>query len=387
MTFSRKKIGVLAAISCVLCVQAALADPYFDQGKKLYDKKQYGQALPYFHKSATDQPWDSTSAYYEALCYHMMGDYKNAATAYANVVEHFPGSAAYVNAAAALKVLDPGYFERHAQSTTASSSPSKSAASSSADDVDAMLANVTISAPNESKIPVQRALNKTSLTARVNGVSVPMEFAGDTTTISQQVAKAARLQPVNGRAQVTVSAGEITESGFPIKIGDSNRLGTDFLRKFSYRLGLSDISVTKSGGAGAYNLAFQKTGNDLRVHLTINGRSVSNVILDLEGGENICPRNRTRELGLDVEDQSVTNMRTLQNPDGALRGDPNFGQVKEISSAAAKVSAVGPVGTGQNTISFNIRDGAKDVRVSASAFPGWQADVDEANKVIHFTRH
>jgi hypothetical protein len=384
----RRSLLLIGIASAALFVNAyaALADAYFDEGKRLYEKKEYAKAVNYFHKSAQDQPWDSSAAYYEALSYHMIRDYKHAKEAYANVVEHFAGSAAYVNASQALKQLDPDYFNRVKSAATAAGQAAPAAAgAASAEDL-ALLEKVQVAAPNEAKIPVDRRADKNWVDGSVNGRAFKFDFSGDTTMISQKDAAKMSLPVRNGRAMVTVAVGQISEYNFPLKVADTDRprLGTDFFHKLSYRLGPTDIVVVKAG-AGAYNLAFVKGEKDMHVNLTINGRRV-NVVFDPNGGENVCPRNRARELGLDVEDKQEVNMVSAQNPDGAVRGMPGFGEVKQISSAAAKINAVGPVGTGDGVANFKIDDKITEVKVSASAFPGWDYDIDDASKMIHFRR-
>lgn len=375
---------LLASANCVF------ADSYFDQGKLLFDKRQFQKALPYFHKAAIDSPWDSSAAYYEALCYHQMRDWNNAKTTYKSIVEHFPGSPAYGNAMAALKVLDPAFIKsQQSKMTTGGGGTVGGGTTGGTADLGALMAAVQITAPNECKIPVQRITDKNWVDGSVNGRGFKFDFyGGETTSISSKDAKQMNLTVANGRAIVTVKVGQISETNFPIAVeeGDKSRLGTDFFQKFAYTLEPSNIVAIKKGGGGAnsstWEVPFRKKGKDMVIEVQCNGRRVS-VVLDPDGSESVIPRSRAREFGMEVSESQELNMYNPDtNPNGALRGQAGFGEVKQVTAGDGKI-VVGPC---TSQVRFRIDDKAAEAKVSPSIFGGFKYIVDPAASKLRLTK-
>jgi Tetratricopeptide repeat len=364
------------------------ADGYFDQGRVYFEKKQYAKALPYFHKACADSPWDSTSAYYEALCYHNTGDWAHAKDAYKSIVQHFPGTPASQNAMGALKILDPRYLQEYSKKQTEVTAAPATPTAAPTVDVAALLAKVQVTAPNENKIPVTRVTDKTWVDGSVNGRGFKFDFSGDSTTISTKDAKSMNLTVNSGHAIVTVKVGQISEYSFPLAVEDTQapKLGTDFFQKFAYTLEPSNIVATKKSGAStqasSWDIPFAKKGKDIVISLQVNGRNVS-AILDPDGSENVVPRNRCREFGLDaVDSSSVDRYDPVMNPSGPLRGQAGWGEVKEITAAEAKI-VVGPA---SSQVRFKIDDHATDAKVTPGIFGSWKYQLDPAANKIHFTR-
>jgi hypothetical protein len=386
-----RKIVPVALLISAMTVQLASADTYFDHGRQLFDKRQYAQALPYFHKAAEDSPWDSTSAYYEALCYHQMRDWAHAKGCYKGIIEHFPGSPAYANALAALRTLDPTFvhdIESGKPAASASSSSSAGSSDSSAADNAALLAKVVVTAPtSEQRIPVLRQTSKSWIDASINGHGMKMDFSqGDSTTISPKDAKAMNLSVNNGKAIVTVKVGQISEANFPVTVEETSapKLGSDFFNQFSYTLEASTLIATKKGGGGgnsSWDVPFRKKGKDMVIDFQCNGRHVS-AVLDPDGGESVIPKSRAKEFGLEVSEGSMVNRYdAVTNPNGPVRGQEGFGEVKDAASAEGKV-VVGPC---SSSVRFKIDEHATDAKVGPSLFGGWKYQVDPASGKLHFT--
>ena len=386
-----RKIVPVALLLSAMTVQIACADTYFDHGRMLFDKRQYNQALPYFHKAAEDSPWDSTSAYYEALCYHQMRDWAHAKACYKGIVEHFPGSPAYSNAMSALRQLDPVYVRQVEQGTPApTASASSSAGTDSSADTNALLAKVVVTAPSsEQRIPVVRQTSKCWLDVSIGGQTMKMDFnEGSSTTISPKDAKRMNLNVANGKALTTVKVGQISESGFPVTVEETSepKLGGDFFNQFSYRLEPSALIASKkasgSSGDSSWDLPFTRKGNDMVVSFRCNGRQVR-AILDTEGGECIVPRSRAKEFGLDVSDSQVMQgyYGPGTDPNGPLRGQPGFGEIKQLSTAEGKV-IIGPSNT---SVRFKIDDKAPEARITPSVFGSYKYHVDRQANKLTFT--
>lgn len=390
-----RKALPIAVLVGTICAPLVLADTYFDQGRLLFDKRQFAKALPYFHKAAEDSPWDSSAAYYEALCFHQIRDWNHAKAAYKGIVEHFPGSPAYGNAIGALKVLDPAFVQAMqakvngtGAASVSSGSGSPGSAGGGSNDLAAMMARVIVQAPNECKIPVQKVTDKTWVDGSVNGRSFKFDFGGgDATTISTKDAKSLNLGASSGRVPVTIKVGQITLSNFPINVEDTNvpKLGTDFFAKFAYTQDPSNITATKKQGgsqssASSWDVPFRKKGKDMLIEVQVNGRRVS-VVLDQDAGENIIPRNRAREFGLEVNEGTTLNRYDADtNPTGPLRGQAGWGEEKNVTAADAKV-VVGPC---TSQVRFKIDDKATDAKVGSSIFGGWKLQVDPSANKIHF---
>jgi hypothetical protein len=386
----QKSFSLILLLGCI-AAQPAFADTYFDQGRILFEKHQFAKALPYFHKAAADSPWDSTAAYYEALCYHQLRDWKNAGTAYKGIMEHFPGSPAYNNALAALRVLDPAYIKQMNAAQQPAAQPSSSGggggSSSGNEDSTAALNAVQVVGPIESKIPVQRVVDKNWLDGSINGRSFKFDFSGDNTVISPKDAKSMNLPVTSGKTKVSIKVGQISETNFPLTIEETDRpkLGTDFFYKFAFTLDPSTITATKKAGgvaASGWDVPFRKKGKDMMIDIQVNGRRVS-VILDADGGENVIPRARAKEFGMEASETSELNRFDPDtNPNGPVRGQEGFGEVKTTTGADGKV-IVGPCSA---SVHFKIDDKATDAKVSKAIFGAWKYQMDAAGNRIHFTR-
>ncbi len=66
----------------------------FECGRNLFKSGKYKDALPYLKSSQSIYSYDNRAFYYEALCYHRMGQLGAAMTAYQNVIAKFPDSEA-----------------------------------------------------------------------------------------------------------------------------------------------------------------------------------------------------------------------------------------------------------------------------------------------------
>jgi hypothetical protein len=385
----------LLAVGAVL-PQWAFGEEYLNEGIKLFNKKQYNQSRPYFDKAAENAPWDSNAFYYQALSAQYCRDWPAAKKLWAKVIEKFPGTPACSNATAAMRSLDPSYFNRKPESTTTAgaTAPTASASASDDDNADALIAAVQYQAPAQARIPVTRQELKVLVDAQFNNRGLKCEFNGSTSALSLKDAKTLQITnpdrspPKAGkRISIPIRVGDIAAKSFPIMVEDSDHshLGDDFFRQFSYTLEPSFLIVNKKqGGSGktAYDVPFRKAGSDMIVELTVNGRRVS-MMFDPKGGETVVPAKRAREFGLNVEESS--NMegfdRTTQT--GPLRGEAGFGDIKTKATAEAKVN-IGPV-TGQ-VVSIHVDEKAKDAKIGTDAFGGWKFSVDPGASMIRFSR-
>jgi hypothetical protein len=393
----------LLAVAAVL-PQGAYAEEYLNQGIKLFSKKQYAQSRPYFDKAAENAPWDSNAFYYQALSAQYCRDWAGAKKLWAKVIEKFPGTPAATNATAAMKALDPGYFTRRPESTASAGATAggggattPTASSSSDDDnADALIAAVQYQSPAQARIPVTHQDTHAMVDAQFNNRGLKVEFNGSTSALSLKDAK--QLQITNAdrsplkagkRVSIPIRVGDVSAKSFPIMVedGDKSHIGDDFFRQFSYTLEPSFLVVNKkqsSGGTGktAYDVPFKKSGSDMFVDLTINGRHVS-MKFDPKGGETVIPAKRAKEFGLNVEESSKMDMFDVATQTGPIRGEAGFGEVKTKATAEAKVN-IGPV-SGQ-VVTVRVDEKATDAKIGTDAFGGWKFSVDPGANLIRFSR-
>lgn len=413
--FHRITSTILALTALNVAVApAAFAEEYFDAGVKLFNKKQFNQARPYFDKAVENAPWDSNAFYYQALTAQYCKDWKAAKDMWAKIIERFPGTPAATNATAVMKSLDPGYFKRakaqdngfnspNASTSTSTGATASAGASAKAgskeDEAEAAINAVEFNAPAQARVPITRSDNHVLVDVSVNNRTVKMDFNGSTTCLTPKDATTLGVTnpdrtpvKVGKRAPVSMRLGDISTRNFPILVedGERSRLGDDFFRKFTYQLDPTVLVVTKKlgggggGGRTAYDVPFKRQGKDMVIDVTVNGRRVS-MIFDQEGGQCIVPRKRAREFGLDVQEQSemVGYGVGTDREKGPMRGEAGFGEVKTNTVAEAKVN-VGPV-SGQ-VVTFTVDENAKDAKIGSSAFGSWKYSVDQGAGLIRFNR-
>lgn len=409
---SRKIVNrITSALLSILALSVSLplvadAEEYLNQGIKLFSQKKYSESRPYFDKAAENAPWDSNAFYYQALAAQYCRDFVASKRLWAKIIEKFPGTPAATNATQAMRALDPAYFTRAKASGGASAaissaggatSGSSSGGSSPDDEIETKLAAVQYQAPSQARIPVSRAEGRAVVAGSVNGRSISFDFSGSTTSLALKDARNAQITkpdrtPIKAgeRVAVNVRIGDINAASFPIMVDDSDKskLGDDFFRKFTYQLDPSMLIVTKKSGGGgsgktAYDVPFRKSGKDLLVDLTINGRRVSMLFDPQGGGETVVPSKRVREFGLDVETNTETAKYDAEKGTGPQRGEAGWGEEKVKSTAEAKV-CIGPV---QNQIvTVRVDEKAQQAKIGSDAFGGWKYTVDQSASLIRFSR-
>lgn len=407
---SRKYVHrITSVVLSIIALGAGLpltadAEEYLNQGIKLFNQKQYTASRPYFDKAAENAPWDSNAFYYQALAAQYCRDFNGAKKLWAKIIEKFPGTPAATNATQAMRSLDPAYFTRSkaAESTGTSTAASPKAAgggpsgaSTGDDDIETKLAAVQYQAPAQARIPVTRSDGRAVISGSVNGRSVSFDFSGSVTSLALKDARTAQITkadrtPVKAgeRVAVTVRIGDINATAFPIMVDDSDKskLGDDFFRKFTYQLDPAMLVVTKklsgSGGKTAYDVPFRKSGSDMMVDLTINGRRVT-MLFDPAGGETVVPSKRAKEFGLDVETNTEIAKYDRETQSGPQRGEAGWGEEKVKSTAEAKV-CIGPV-TNQ-VVTVKVDEKARQAKIGTDAFGGWKYTVDQGASMIRFSR-
>lgn len=214
---------------CLLPISSAQAgdNSTFECGRNLFNSKMYKDALPYLQSSKSLYSYDNRAFYYEALCYHRMGQLNAAMSAYQNVIAKFPDSEAAELSKKALAGLRGG----NSSSTSSKPVPGGSLTKLKSISVDQLPVELVLSVPEQDGKPVVEAL--------VSGVKV--KFVVDTTVadsvIGSDIAKQSKLPEAAVKAKDDyylhdIKLGTLTRAAFPIQISskqpNSAVLGADF---------------------------------------------------------------------------------------------------------------------------------------------------------------
>lgn len=215
---------------CLLPISSAEAgdNSAFECGRNLFKSKMYKDALPYLKSSEALYSYDNRAFYYEALCYHRMGQINAAMSAYQNVIAKFPDSDAAElskKAIASIRGVSPN------SSNSSSTLPGGSLTKLKSISVDQLPAELVLSATDLEGKPVVEAL--------VSGVKV--KFLVDTTVansvIGSDVAKQSKLPEAAVKSKDDyylhdIKLGTMTRAAFPIQISSKQPnlavLGADY---------------------------------------------------------------------------------------------------------------------------------------------------------------
>lgn len=220
----RIRLALLLLLCFFLKVDCAKAEDNstFECGRNLFNSAKYKDALPYLKSSQSLYSYDNRAFYYEALCYHRLGQLGAAMTAYQNVIAKFPDSEAAELSKKALAGMRGG-----SQQSSAGGSLNKLKALA----VDKLPAQLILKVPAQDGKPVVEAL--------VSGSKV--KFVIDTTVANSvvgiEVAKQSKMPDPAVKSNDEYSFYDIkldtmTRAAFPLKISSKEPkiavLGADY---------------------------------------------------------------------------------------------------------------------------------------------------------------
>ncbi|MFA6212017.1 MAG: tetratricopeptide repeat protein [Candidatus Obscuribacterales bacterium] len=173
------RLALLVLLGLCLPIEAHAEDnSTFECGRNLFKSAKYKDALPYLKSSEASFSYDNRAFYYEALCYHRMGQLNAAMTAYQTVIAKFPDSEAAELSKKAIAGM---------RGTSPQALPGGSLAKPKAISVDQLPAQLVLKVAEQDGKPVVNAL--------VSGAKV--KFVVDTTVpnsvIGSDVAKESKL--------------------------------------------------------------------------------------------------------------------------------------------------------------------------------------------------
>ena len=131
-------------------------------------------------------------------------------------------------------------------------------------------------------------------------------------------------------------------------------------------------------------MPFRKKGSDYMIDLTVNGRSLS-VAFDPASSDFVVPRKNAKQLGIEGSEESVLNAyNPATNPNGPVRGEAGYGEVKKEASAEVNLKLGQIVKSGVKVKLDD--DAAATAKIGAGVFSDYQCTIDNQGNVIHFKR-
>jgi TolA-binding protein len=217
------RLAVLLVGLLPMCSAGAQDNSTFECGRNLFKSAKYKDALPYLKSAESLYAYDNRAFYYEALCYHRMGQLNAAMTAYQNVIAKFPDS-------------DAAELSKKAIASLRGGSSSSSVAGGSL----RKLKNIAVDQlPSQLVLKVAEQGGKPVVEALVSGVKV--KFVVDTavanSVIGTEVAKQAKLPEAAVKSKDEyylhdIKLDAMTRAAFPIQISSKQPnlavLGADF---------------------------------------------------------------------------------------------------------------------------------------------------------------
>ncbi|MBY0358747.1 MAG: hypothetical protein K2W82_12155 [Candidatus Obscuribacterales bacterium] len=389
-----KQACLALAAAGLVCLPAAWADKYCDEGIKLFQKKDYKKAIGYFEQAIGETPWETKPYYYSALSYHYLGDYKKAAVKYAAIIERFPGTPASQNATQALKALNPGYFR---QNPTAGGSAG--AAPASASSASENTGNSTIEG-SQTRVYFNKSGRDMIVDARVNGRGIKVVFdpAAEHTSFSrgQLQALAVPVQAGSKEQRIDLQLGQLTRKNFEVKVdeatGGQPRLGQSFIGAFAYQvdnggnwIDLQRKSGSSAGSLGKNDVPFVRSGKDILVAVEINGRSLT-AAFDPNADGIIIPQKLAKSVGLAADE--AEEVKPLPS-EGPQRGEAGWVSQDERQSGPKQLVVrrlkFGPVEKSNVTVQL-VDSASRYAKIGADFVSTWRYDVDYSVNVIHFNR-
>lgn len=223
LTYLPVRLALVVLLGLCLPIDAQAEDNNtFECGRNLFKSAKYKGALPYLKSSEAIYPYDNRAFYYEALCYHRMGQLNAAMTAYQTVIAKFPDSEAAELSKKAIAGM---------RGSSPQALPGGSLAKPKAISVDQLPAQLVLKVAEQDGKPVVDAL--------VSGAKV--KFVVDTTVpnsvIGSDIAKESKLPEAAVKSKDDyylhdIKLDAMTRAAFPIQVTNKQPkvavLGADF---------------------------------------------------------------------------------------------------------------------------------------------------------------
>jgi clan AA aspartic protease (TIGR02281 family) len=399
----QNKILLVASLINLICAYepTAMADPYFDQGYKLYSQKKYHAAAPYFEQSVNNSPWDSTSLYYAALTYHQLRNLTKAKALYINLLDRFPDTPAALNATAALSVLDPNYIRKRSFAPAGKSSSGLNSTSG--------INSIAAPRHGQDNLPQQSRVYFTSkgqsflIDAQINNRNIKMIFdtGASTTLLGKNHLQQLGISPPSGNPNgqgagvgsasslpiwnmnVDIKVGDILRRGYPIVVQENlptdPLLGQTFFNDFTYTIdnGAHNILFQKkeSGyrASTAYQVPFKKEGTHLIVSVEINGKPCE-MIFDTGADRCSFTKQQAKAIGIAIPEDAEEGTST------------GISGTTKTSVFQVKRMKLGPIDKSNVSIGVVDESAMRHPLLGQNFFNDFQYTIDNASSVINFVK-
>ena len=403
------KLSVSLAGS-LLCLALSVNLPVFagklEDAVKLYNNRQYREALPLLEAQVKANPADAYAAYYAALAYQQLGNMNSARYYYKIVATVSPTSQIGGYAKTILSKIDPSFVGSASSSASRESTSlgsTRAATVSSTTAIDPRL-------PKECDVRCRKERGSVVVTPTLNGRPIDMVFDTGAPGIvlgKDQLEslgiKAPSGQPagVTGGSSntneikywemmATVKLGPI-EKEMPIEILETNDsqplFGQTFFKEFDYTIDQGGGSIhfrqKGLGSAGkdrnAYSVPFEfrKAGNRIIVTVEINGRP-GKAMFDTGNSANaICftSDKQARKFGVTIPEDARISYHS---------GVSGRGQVRIFTVGHVRM---GPIDESNVECSVNQDGDDDDLPLLGEPFwKNYQYTIDMNTKQIHFVR-
>ena len=288
---------------------AVCADPYYDQGVRLYQQGNFRSAIQYFEQVVKDNPQNSAAQYYQGLAYQQLHDFERAKSFYRQVYQHFPGSQEARMSALVLQRIDPEFLKAAPQTPSerqALPTSSIGAGALSPYETPKLTDAEWKTLPEEAKVPFTRgAGGHIYVDAFLNNRPLKMMFdtGASGCVVSRDQLASVQINVPSGGPQVPFGGvGGVTSGtamSAQLQVGPISRklvigvtdktncqplLGETFFKPFDYEIDnqggfIRFIKKRRDGSRAAaepldtINVPFVSMGNNFLVQAKVNGRS------------------------------------------------------------------------------------------------------------------
>jgi clan AA aspartic protease (TIGR02281 family) len=394
----------LAVIACLFLAQGAWADGYFDQGVRLYNRRDFKGAASYFEVARRNNSSDSNAIYYLALTYQQLGDWARAKQQYRDLAQRFPNSQAAGYALQYLRAYDPD-FVRHLDGgggSSSGSSPSSRGVSSYGGGGEERAADYD-QLPQTGRIDFKRVRNSQYVEGSVNGHSIEMVFdtgaemtvfgknhlrdlgvplpTGAPTGLASGVGSDVPLGVWTTRVDLQV--GNIRRRNFPITVQDrldDPLLGQTFFKEYQFttdpnsnciNLRKKGFSVAAAGDANS--VPFTKEGNELVVTALVNGKPCQ-MFFDTGADSIAFSPSHLKRLGITIPDDAEMGTST------------GIGGTTNTASFRVDSIKLGPIQRDDVNVSVVEASNMGKPLLGQSFYKDWQFTIDNDRHFIHFSR-
>ncbi len=381
-------------------VYGAPAGDSFEQGRFLFQNRQYTQAASSFTRAIANNSNNSNAYYYLGLSYQYARNFDAARATFRSVVSKFPGTQAAQYAASALQAMD-GKPNQASVGRGSAQSGSTSVAADSRAGLDRM--------PDECYVRFDKEGELLIVKPTINGRQIEMVFdtGAEMIAFGKNHLSALGIAPPSGKPTgssigvgdggeqptwetlADVALGAIERRRLPITIQEymptKPLLGQIFFQDFKYTIdnGSNSIhfvrknrgggSIYENAGRDPNSVPFTREGNEIVVVVNVNGKP-SKFYFDTGAEIVSLTHQQLRELGITIPEDAQHGTVT------GIAGNTHsfFFPVQRLQ--------MGPIDSRDVMVSVGDSDKEGKGLLGQNFFKEWQFSIDYTNNRIKFLR-